>query len=246
MDQTITFKLEFFEGPLDLLLHLVSKSKVSIYDVRISDIVDQYLTYINAMQMFDAEVTSEFVEMAARLLFIKSRELLPVYDEGDEQDSEEKLRQDLIEYMRFKNLGEYFRKRSEIGRDIYIKQPEPVERERTYAYLHSAEELFSALRVMLERGERKLPPPVESFAGIVGREPVTVESRTLVILTLLKNRGSVFFERLFDDIQNRSEAVATFLALLDLCKNRRIAVSEKEGLYIISVCDGDNNDQQGT
>ena len=115
----IPVKLEVFEGPLDLLLHLIEKNKIDIYDIPIVEITDQYLEYIQLMQEFDLEVASEFITMAAQLMYIKSKMLLPVYDDEPEEDPRAGLVEALLEYQRIKSAGTVLNSRAELGRDAF-------------------------------------------------------------------------------------------------------------------------------
>ena len=120
----VTFHLEVFDGPLDLLLHLLSKNKVEIKDIPIAAILDQYLEYIRRMQEFDMEVASEFITMAAQLMYIKSKMLLPVYEDTAEEDPRAGLVEALLEYQRIKEAGSVLSLRAQIGRDIFVKGQE--------------------------------------------------------------------------------------------------------------------------
>ena len=123
----VTFHLEAFDGPLDLLLHLLSKNKVDIRDIPIAQILDQYLEYIQLMQEFDLEVASEFITMAAQLMSIKSKMLLPVYDDEPEEDPRAGLVEALLEYQRIKSAGTVLNSRAELGRDLFTRGQEPLE-----------------------------------------------------------------------------------------------------------------------
>ena len=126
----VTFHLEAFDGPLDLLLHLLSKNKVDIRDIPIAQILDQYLEYIQLMQEFDLEVASEFITMAAQLMYIKSKMLLPVYDDEPEEDPRAGLVEALLEYQRIKSAGTVLNSRAELGRDLFTRGQEPLEKDR--------------------------------------------------------------------------------------------------------------------
>ena len=172
----VTFHLEVFDGPLDLLLHLLSKNKVEIKDIPIAVILEQYLEYIRQMQEFDLEVASEFITMAAQLMYIKSKMLLPVYEDDNEEDPRAGLVEALLEYQRIKEAGSALSLRAQIGRDIFVKGQEQLEKEKSpFVGSYSYEVLTRALEDILQRAQRKLPPPVTAFQGIVGRETVPVD-----------------------------------------------------------------------
>lgn len=224
----MTFRLESFEGPLDLLLHLIQKNKVSIYDIPITEILSQYMEILHQAQSADMDVAGDFIAMAAQLVFIKSKMLLPVHDDEQEEDPRAQLVEMLLEYQRIKEVTPFFRAQSEIGRDIYTKSPEIMERSQKIFYRNSLEDLTRAARNMLQRIQRRMPPPVSAFTGIVGREPAPVSNKITEILKKFLIHTRLRFKRLFDDAANRSEIVATFLAVLELSKNRNILI-EGEG-----------------
>lgn len=175
------FHLEHFEGPLDLLLHLIAKNKVSIYDIPIAEILDQYMAVLHEAEAMDLDVAGDFVAMAAQLVYIKSKMLLPRHEEEEEEDPRAGLVEMLLEYQRIKETASFFREKGEVGRDIFVKPPEQlgdVPRE----YHHAVADLIRAANNMLRRAQRRVPPPASAFSGIVGREPVPVEGRITAIL----------------------------------------------------------------
>lgn len=215
------FHLENFDGPLDLLLHLIAKNKVSIYDIPIAEILDQYMEVLHAAEAMDLDVAGDFVAMAAQLVYIKSKMLLPRHEEEEEEDPRTSLVEMLLEYQRIKETASFFREKGEMGRDIFVKPPELLG-DAPREYRQSITDLIRAANNMLRRAQRRVPPPASAFSGIVGREPVPVEGRITSILKRFLHHVRVPFRRLFDDATSRSEIVATFLAVLELSKNRRI------------------------
>lgn len=227
--QTITYHLDAFDGPLDLLLQLISKNKINIYDIPIAEILEQYNSAFRAMDIQDLNLLSDFVAMSAHLVYIKSKLLLPRYEElDDEQDPRRELVQMLLEYQQFKEISGTLYSRYEIGRDIFVKEQESFEPDKTYRHSHRAEELVSAIHKMLDRADQKLPPPVSSFKGIVGREVYSVSSKVAFILKSLLETGKASFKGLFRKVKTRSEVVATFLAVLELCKSNKIRFNDQE------------------
>lgn len=224
----ITYHLEVFDGPLDLLLHLISKNKLNIYDIPIVEILEQYNEALDKMQERNLAVTCEFVAMSAHLLYIKSKMLLPKYDDiEDEEDPRAKLVEMLLEYQKIKEVSRTLNSKAEIGLDMYTKQPENISPDKTYKYSHDRMDLRLSILNMLERAESKVPPKITNFAGIVGREIYSVGKKVAHILKrLLSNKKTTFIE-LFDNVRSRSEVVATFLAVLELCKTNRISVSDE-------------------
>ncbi|MCI7125195.1 MAG: segregation/condensation protein A [Agathobaculum sp.] len=221
------FHLDNFDGPLDLLLHLIAKNKVSIYDIPIAEILEQYMAVLHAAEAMDLDVAGDFVAMAAQLVYIKSKMLLPRRDEGGEEDPRAALVEMLLEYQRLKEATPFLKEKGELGRDIFIKPPEHIEGAPA-EYRQSVRDLVRAAGNMLQRAQKRVPPSARVFSGIVGREPVPVSARVAVILRRFLSHARLRFAQLFDDAKSRSEIVATFLAVLELSKNHRIRL-EGEG-----------------
>ncbi len=212
-----------FEGPLDLILYLLGKNKMEIQDISISQILEQYLSWLEARQRMDLEVASEFITMASHLMYIKTRMLLSMEDEEAQsemdaliQSLEERRRSE--QYLKVKTLTARLGPMSEFGRNILTRGPEPMERGKIYEYDHAPGDLILAMAEIRSRAERALPPPKTAFQEIVGREPYPVESKARDILRQLKEHGVTRFRLLFRGSRSRSEVVATFLAVLELCR----------------------------
>ena len=232
----VTFHLESFDGPLDLLLHLISKNKVEITDIPIAEILRQYLEYIKLMQEFDLDVASEFITMAAHLMQIKSKMLLPVYDDEAEEDPRTQLVEQLLEYQRFKEAGGYLGEKSELGRDLYVRGQEPLEKDYSdVVYDNTAEQLLKAIDDILQRAEKRMPPPIQAFKSIVGKESVPVGGRITRILELFKIHETIKLEELLLTSQSRSEIVAYFLAILELSKNGRVVLDYENDDYYLKL-----------
>lgn len=225
----LSFKLDAFEGPLDLLLMLIKKNKVSIYDIPIVDILEQYLMVMQQMEELDLEMSSEFLVMAATLLQIKSKMLLPQDDEnGEEDDPRTELVRRLVEYSQIKESIDFFREHENSDAVLFFKLPDIIERPPAvidYSDL-TAENLLEAYKQSFAKLERKLPPPKRSFSGIVGHEKVSIRERVRKIWSKLVKRGRVFFREVFKNTKSRPEAVASFLAVLEMIKLNKIAVDE--------------------
>lgn len=224
--ETISYKLPDFEGPLDLLLFLVQKNKLNIYDIPISQVLEQYLAAIQEMQEYNMDVASEFLEMAARLVHIKSVMLLPRYEEETEELKRE-LTGQLIEYQLCQQMARRLAA-DYVGGDLFVREPTEVEPDLTYRRAHKAEEMLDAFLAAAGRGRRRLPPPVQAFSGIVARKIVPVSTKIAYVLRKLYTRGKVAYRSLFEQAESKSDLVATFLALLELIKSKRISV-EGEG-----------------
>ena len=223
--------MEDFNGPLDLILHLLSKNRMEIKDIQISLILDQYLEWMDQRKRLDLEVASEFVTMAAHLVFIKTRMLLSIHDEEAISEMEQ-LIASLEEHQRHENFAKIkaivpeLSDRYAIGRD-YI----PTSRSRSIGpsrYVHKPEDLLRAMTAVLARVDHRLPPPMAAFEGIVGREPYPVADKAGEILERLSRFGVTRFRALFKGNRSRSEVVATFIAVLELCKARRLRLAGTE------------------
>lgn len=221
----ISYKLPDFEGPLDLLLHLVQKHKLNIYDIPIHELLEQYMTTIREMQALDMDVATEFLDMAARLVQIKSAMLLPKHEEAEEM--KQQLTGELIEYQLCREAAERMR-RQHIGGDLFVREPTEVEPDYTYRRVHRSIELLEAYLSAAGRSARKLPPSPQVFHNIVARKIVSVSSKIMFVLRRLRRGQAVTYTSLYENAQTKSELVATFLAVLELIKGKRIAV-EGEG-----------------
>ena len=222
--------LEDFEGPLDLILFLLSKNKIEIQDIPIALILDQYLAYLEQRQRMDLEVASEFVTMAAHLMYIKTRMLLSIEDEEAQSEMDELIRS-LEErqrsecYLKIKQLTQRLGPMSEFGRSILTRPPEPVERGKVYEYDQRPGDLVIAMQEMTDRRGQAETPPLRAFDEIVKREPYPVEQKAKEIIRRLKAAGITRFLLLFRGSRSRSELVATFMAVLELCRSRIIRLA---------------------
>jgi len=219
--------MEDFDGPLDLILHLLSKDKIEIRDIQISVLLDQYLEWMEQRERLNLDVASEFVTMAAHLVYIKTRMLLSIDDEEAISEMEQLMaaleqHQHHESYLKIKSISQTMGRRYEYGKDYLTKQPEQIKVNRTYQYVHEPADLLAAMKATLERVDNKMPPPVHAFEGIVGREPYPVADKARSILDKLIQFGVTRFRALFKSNRSRSEIVATFLAILELCKANRI------------------------
>ena len=225
--------MEDFVGPLDLILHLLSKNKMEIKDIQISLILDQYLAWMARRKELDLEVASEFVTMASQLVFIKTRMLLSIHDEEALSEMEQLIatleaHQRNENYLRIKQVVPGLAQRFVYGRDLITKVPEAIQPDRTYRYVHDKGDLLRAMTAVLSRTDHKLPPPVAAFQGIVGREPYPVADKAAEILQRLVRAGVTRFRALFRGNRSRSEIVATFIAVLELCKAHRLYLAGTE------------------
>ena len=213
-----------YEGPLDLLLHLIAKHKVNIWDIEISSLLEQYMEQIRRWQEQDLEVASDFLEMASRLVYIKTLSLLPRHEE-EEEEARAQLVGQLVEYQACRQAAALLRQMGG-GEDLFGRPAMPCPGGGEYRLCHEAVVLARAYLDAMGKGQRRLPPRQETFSPLVAKPVVSVTSRILHILRGLY-RGTVKgFHSLFVHSRSRSEMVATFLAVLELVKSRRIAVGE--------------------
>lgn len=243
---------ESFDGPLDVILQLLSKNKIEIQDVRISAILEQYLNYLDEMKRMDMEIASEFIAMASYLMLIKTKMLLSAAERAEAQSEMDLLRQTLAERQRkeafgqIKNAMQFLEGRNEIGCNLFTKQPEPFTADKTYRYVHERQDLISALQAIADRTERKLPPPIASFSGIVGTEPYPVTKKAAELLQRLAALGAAKFRKLFRGSRSRSEIVATFLAVLELCRLRNVAIDGDDGEPTVRFLTLEREEQEAT
>ena len=229
--EKISYKLPVFEGPMDLLLHLISKHKLNIYDIPILELVEQYVDAVRQMQEEDMEVASEFLEMAARLVYMKTVSLLPVHEEADQLKKE--LTGELLEYRDCQLMAQKLAAHTD-GFDHYTREPQVFEADTTYTRLHEPEELLRAYLSAVGKGKRRLPPPVESFTAIVSHKIVSVGSKVAFILRRLIRGQKQRLGSFFEIAPSRSDMVATFLARLELMKARRVRVDgDGEGAQVL-------------
>ena len=230
---TTRVQLEIFEGPLDLLLHLIKKNEVSITDIPIATITEQYLATLEVMQTFNLDVAGEFLVMAATLIHIKSRMLLPMADDEDDAeegtDPREELVRRLLEYQRFKDAADQLERRELLTRDVFVRSVAPAEAIPAPGFRDvSVFELLSALKRVLDR----LP---KDAVHEVMLEKITVREKMTLLLDQLRTQRKILFESLFAEVTTRMEVVVTFLAMLELVKVRAIRIFQEEATGPIQI-----------
>ena len=230
--RTRTDDMEDFQGPLDVIFLLLSKNKIEIQDVSITAILEQYLAYLDEMKRLDMEIASEFITMASHLMLIKTKMLLSAAEAAEAQNELDLLRQSLISRQRAEAMEQIrmaitvLEPMNDVGRCVFVKEPEPVKRDSAYRYRHELSDLLRVLDDIAERSQRRLPPPTVNFKGIVGKEPYPVSRKAGEVIRTLVLRGIEKLKNLFRGNKTRSEIVATFLAVLDLCKNNAVSVED--------------------
>ena len=218
--ETLSYKLEVFEGPLDLLLTLIAKNKLNIYDIPITLLLEQYMEQIERMQSENLDIASEFLEMAARLVHIKSVSLLPKREE--EEALRRELTGQLLEYQQCRGTAEKLR--AMVSFDRLVRPQSKIPADHAYKRHHAPEEMLAAYLSAMGRKRRLAPPTAEAFSGIVAKPVVSVASQIVFVLRSLWKRRRVPFRELFRGKRDSSERIAAFLAVLELVKGRRLRV----------------------
>ena len=233
----IPVKLQVFEGPLDLLLHLIDKNKIDIYDIPIVEITKQYLEYIQAMEREDLNVMSEFLVMAATLLDIKCKMLLPkeVNEAGEEMDPRQELVEQLLQYKIYKCMAEELQKRQIEGEMIYYRKPalpdevkeyeEPVDMDKLLDGL-TLERLQEVFREVMKRNTEKVDP-IRSKFGKIEKEDITLPERLEAVETYAKRHRRFSFMSLFEKSAGKMQVVVTFMAVLELMKTGKLKVEQE-------------------
>lgn len=218
--ETLSYKLEVFEGPLDLLLTLIAKNKLNIYDIPITLLLEQYMEQIERMQSENLDIASEFLEMAARLVHIKSVSLLPKREE--EEALRRELTGQLLEYQQCRETAEKLR--AMVSFDRLVRPQSKIPADHAYKRHHAPEEMLAAYLSAMGRKRRLAPPTAEAFSGIMAKPVVSVASQIVFVLRSLWKRRRVPFRELFRGKRDSSERIAAFLAVLELVKGRRLRV----------------------
>lgn len=236
---TYNFCVSDFEGPLDLLLHMVKESKVDIYEINISSIIDQYLDFIHSMEEKNIDIASEYLVMASELIHLKSKLLIHRKDEEtNEEDefsiaSEEDLRNKLLEYEKYKKITKEFQELEEKRGEVYTKLPESLKEYIDDAGIQkgelNVEDLFNAYQLFIER--QKLLKPLNT--KITKRE-LSVEDKIKDIRSVLKIRKKVNFLELFTEI-TKEGIVVTFLSILEMCKNNEVLLTQGDNFSPIMI-----------
>ena len=227
---TISFKLDVFEGPLDVLLNLITKHKLNIYDIEISKLLEQYLLFIEEAHKQDLELAGEFLEMAARLIYIKTAALLPRPEEAEQMKKE--LEGALIELSLCKAAARELAERN-VGGDIFVRRPMKIKVDMTYSLVHEPERLVEAYaavsnkKIVPENQKNRIEHKINS---VVKRRIVPVLTKVVHILRELYATGEVYMDQLYEGVTDRSARVATFLAVLELTRFGRITISEDNTL----------------
>ncbi len=231
-------KFEVFEGPLDLLLYLIKKEEVDIYEVNLTRLATQFIEYIETMRLLDLEIAGEFLVMAATLMYIKSRELLPVDQQAQVEGEDEgedprwELIRQLVEYKKFKDAAAQLQVLEARQEDVFPRMPGRLEFEPETP-LHAEASIFdlvNAVNVVLKRFTQR-----EDLRDIF-EDKWTVSEKIEYLMHVLKERTRVRFSELFAEVTSRAEVVVTFLALLELIRLKQLAALQQEPFGEIEIC----------
>ncbi|MDE6021530.1 MAG: segregation/condensation protein A [Ruminococcus sp.] len=221
--EKISFKLEVFEGPMELLLSLITKHQLDIYDIEISSLLKQYLIYLEQAREHDLELAGEFLEMAARLILIKTVSLLPKPNEAEKE--KEALQGALIEYALCKQASDILRKRY-LGDKIFVRKPMKINIPARYELKHEPNDLCKVFIAMGKKMIKEEKRPTDKLQAVVNRGFVSVMSKVIYILRSLHRNEHVYLDAMYSEIRERSARVALFLAVLELTKHGKIYISD--------------------
>ena len=238
LDGVVRSKSEYvdFDGPLELILQLLSRNRVEIQDIRISSLLEQYLDYLAEMRRMDLEIASEFVAMASHLTYIKAKTVLagtePVEELDELKNSLEELRR-RREYERAKHMADLLAPMAARGEGLFVKQPEPLGKEKGYRYQHEKEELRRLMLLILSR-ETEAPGIPESFAA-PARLVYPIGEKSEEIMTEMRRRRRMSVREIFREAKSRSELVASFVSVLELCRSGSLLLVEENGEYVAEL-----------
>ena len=222
------FLINDYEGPLDLLLHMIKESKMEIEEINISDITMQYLDYIKSMESMNLDIASEYLVVAAELMEIKSRKLLPKKEETleDEENPEDELKRRLLEYKRYKESTEKFKKLENIRNNFYTKAPERYNEYTDKKINENSEltvdDLVNALKELLKRKDFEKPINTK-----ITKKELSIKDRIVKIRNILKSKKRVMFDELFEEF-NKSFVIVTFLSILEMAKGEEIIIKQDD------------------
>lgn len=247
---SVNIKIDNFEGPFDLLLHLIKKNEMDIYNIKIYDITNQYITYLKTMKEMDLEITSEFIVIAASLIEFKSKQLLPKQkkDTGDEEgvDPEQQLIMRLLEYNKFKSASKYFKLKMSLCGEVYSKKPELINDFKTVnchdllksTSLNSLYTIYQKLILNYKKKEN-----TESLIGErISEDAFKIEDKMEMISNKLKTTKKFLFKELLEGCNHKLEAIVIFLALLELIKTKEVYVLQEGNFSEIYVEGIDENE----
>ena len=230
-------KIENFEGPLDLLCHLIDKNKMSIYDINLNEISDQYIQYLNEMEEMNLEIASEFVVMASTLLYLKSKNLLPKQEEEEEELTEEELIRRIIEYKKYKEISKVLKQNYDINGNRYYKNQEPIKLPKQKLEKEYDNKIIPQIyKELMERNSVKLNQNAKNIEKIALVENYTVASKVKEMFKVLVKQKRFVFNKLFSlNKHNRQEVVTAFSGLLEMSRRKKVETTQEELFGDITV-----------
>jgi len=234
MEQLI-YKTDEFEGPLDLMLKLIAKNKLDICNIEISSLLEQYLAQLDLLRQQNLEISSSFLEMAAKLVYIKTAQLLPKYEE-EAKILKEEITSQLLEYNEYKKVSEILL--NSLNFDLFCRKPMKIDLDLTYKGIHSIAEIgrtyIDIIDSILSKNLKLLEEREDNLKKIVTKKPVSVFSKVLYILKCLYKKGEFVFEDLFLKKDEKSELIAFFLAVLELIKCNKVLIAHESNKIVPS------------
>ena len=238
-------KIDNFEGPLDLLCHLIDKNKMDIYDIKINEIADQYIEYLNQMEEMNLDIASEFLIMASTLIYLKSKSLLPKQDEVEEELTEEELIQRIIEYKKYKEIIKKLRVNYEENSKSFFKMPEQIELPKKQIEKDYDKDLIPNLyKTLWNKNKEKINKNAENIQKIAITESYTVTSKVKEMFKALIKNNKFVFNKLFSiEEHNKQEVVTAFSGLLELSRRNKVATSQEE-IFGDIIVEGKNKNEE--
>ena len=223
-------KIENFEGPLDLLCHLIDKNKMNIYDINLSEITDQYIDYLKEQEKMNLEIASEFLVMASTLLYLKSKNLLPKQEEEEEEITEEELIRRIIEYKKFKEISKVFKQNYLEYSNRYFKLPEEIELPKQKIEKDYDKSVIPDIyKDVIEKNEQKINQNAKNIEKIAITDNYTVASKVRQMFKVLVKQKSFIFNKLFSiKKHNKQEVVTAFSGLLELSRRSKVETDQEE------------------
>lgn len=223
-------KIDNFEGPLDLLCHLIDKNKMNIYDINLSEITDQYINFLKEQEKFNLEIASEFVMMASTLLYLKSKKLLPKQEDDDEEITEEELIRRIIEYKKYKEISKTLKTQYTKSSNRYFKLQEPIELPKQKIEKNFDTSIIPKLyKKLLDRSEEKINVNAKNIEKIAINDNYTVTSKVKEMFKILVKHKSFVFNKVYSlSKHNRQEVVTAFSGVLELSRRNKVYTKQEE------------------
>ena len=227
MSEALTYKIDTFEGPLDLLLSLIAKNKMEIADIRITVIFEQYMAYLDRMKQMDMEIAGEFIVMASELMLIKSRLLLPKAEDPEAEDPRARLAAALLAYRQAKEAAEYLEAQYSYFSARYTKDEDEIPADTGDIAQHDIQLLQRALARLFSKKDKEAPPPMTGITPIIKKTVVPVSDKIREVSGRLTLGGTMPFSELFERAESKSEIVALFMAVLSLIKDGYVLLEKR-------------------